>query len=215
MKYAGGAFMFLFLVACFAAAGAFIALRPSEAERQAAIAHQAEVHELRMERAEALEPWERGFRIGAMAILLVALAGVGYGLTRLLVRRANTIYADAHGIFPVIRGRVGGAAYIHDPNRAPTPCTLYRADDTAGASVTHVLPKGMEGDQLQITSQAQVVQAVRAGVSGTGLDDMIQGAIREMVDGDGRRLPQVRRVEVPEGVMRLLEQDERNDGLDF
>jgi len=80
---------------------------------------------LDLERERALQPWKQAFLIGLMAVTLLSLAGLGYGLTRLLLRRASTVYPNEHGIYPVLRGRVGGVEYAFGPNRSPTPVTIF------------------------------------------------------------------------------------------
>ena len=80
---------------------------------------------LDLERERALQPWKQAFLIGLMAVSLLALVGLGYGLTRLLLKRASTVYPDEHGIYPVLRGRVGDAEYAFDPNRSPAPVTVF------------------------------------------------------------------------------------------
>lgn len=95
----------------------------------------------------------------ALAILtLTTLGGLSWGLVQIVHRRANTIYPNQTELYPVIRGRVGQAVYYHDPNRAPTPTTVYASGpDKPSVQVIYVTARGYEGEQTQITTQAQAV----------------------------------------------------------
>lgn len=168
---------------------------------------------LDLERERALQPWKQAFLIGLMAVTLLSLASLGYGLTRLLLKRASTVYPDEHGIYPVLRGRVGDAEYTFDPNRSPAPVTVFAKDGVdstvrviQAVNSTAVVSDELRDIQSQVTSQAQAVQAIRAGVSGTGLDDHVHGIVRGIMSGR-QELPPVKVLErlEPTHIERLLE----------
>lgn len=125
--------------------------------------------ELQMEHARRLQWVETAFLGGLVGVVLLALGGGVFVGLRLLNKRASTIYPDRAGLFPIVRGHVGRAEYYHDPNRAPTPTTVYlEGVGTPTVQVLHITAQGAAGEQLQITSQAQAAQLVAAATRQAG-----------------------------------------------
>ena len=143
-----------------------------EKERES-LRHSETINEIEEEQAKATleehkrrEPLRHGFWLGLSVVVLGMMVGASLGGILWLRRRANTIYPDAHGIFPVIRGKVGNLLYYHDPNRAVSAVTIYSTVQNASRmEVSHVLSRDLTQIQAQITTQAQNVQAIRAGTS--------------------------------------------------
>lgn len=99
------------------------------------------------------------------------------------------------------------ASRVTDPNRQPTPTTVYAADGRGGIAVTPVvLPELLDATRAAV-AQAATVQAIRAGVSsGAGLlPEHMQrvaqnlfpapeAAPRVRIIGDGAAVPQLDRL---------------------
>ena len=154
-------------------------------------------------------PFRAAFRIALGVILLLLLAGFGWGVVRWLHRRAGTVYPDRSGLYPIREERVGGAKVFHDPNRAFAGSTVYAAGGR-DIDVLHAMPVGQQSAQQQITAQAQAAQALRAAVSGSA---PLPSPDRFPADLLGERrlappLPEVRTLELePSHVERLLLED--------
>jgi hypothetical protein len=133
---------------------------------------------------------------------------------RWLNRRADTVYPDRAGLYPVREGRVGRAKVFHDPNRTLTGTTVYAPGEQT-ISVQHPLPTGQVDAQQQVTGRAQATQALRAAVSGAA---PLPSGHRLPVDAlaeqrMARPLPEVKDLELePSHIERLLLQDGKADG---
>ena len=103
-----------------------------------------------------------GFWIALRILALATLGGLAWAGVRLAHRRASTIYPNEHGLAPVVIRRVGKAVVLYDMNRELA--TVLLPDGKKGVRIER-----MEGPyQLQISTQAQAVQGIRAAVSGKG-----------------------------------------------
>ncbi|MBN1136273.1 MAG: hypothetical protein JXM73_06795 [Anaerolineae bacterium] len=150
---------------------------------------------LQIERAEALQPWNvalgiawRAVAIGAGAVLFLALAaGVRHAL-HWLDTRARLIHPDPQtGQFPAVKVRRGEA--IVDLNRLPDGKVMTGVvggkvglllvlllryvlgkdvPELTEQPAVLVTPADTSPGQLQVTSQAQVVQALAAASRGSG-----------------------------------------------
>jgi len=112
-----------------------------------------EMAALRLETARRLQVVTIGFRAGLAVVALSTLGGIGFGAIRFILRRADTIYPDKAGLYPIREGRIGSIRFFHDPNRAPMPTTLYSPQ-----GVSHLTAPGFEADQLRVTGQ--LVEAI-------------------------------------------------------
>lgn len=150
--------------------GAYLALRPTEAEQDERLRHAQAMHAVAEARAEALAPFEVAAVGGGAVVLVLALAGAGYYGVSNLRKRSLLVYPNSHGIFPLVRVRIGGQVVVHDPNRQPAPTIVYAAYGRGGVAVTPVvLPELLDATRAAV-AQAATVQAIRAGVSsGAGL----------------------------------------------
>jgi hypothetical protein len=154
-------------------------------------------------------PFRVAFRILLGLIVLVTLGGMGWGGIRWLLRRADTVYPDQAGLYPIREERVGGAKVFHDPNRTLAGTTVYGAR-AARVQVHQPLPEGQAQAQQQITAQAQVAQALRAAVSGTSPLSTAQPLPLDALQPRrvSRPLPEVQALELePSHIERLLIED--------
>jgi len=177
---------------------------PYEAQRAA----------LGVEMARTMLPFQVAFRVLLGGVLLFTVGGLGWGIVRWLNRRADTVYPDRAGLYPIREGRVGPAKVFHDPNRAPTGSTVYAPGQTA-ISVRHPLPEGRLDVQQQVTGQAQAAQALRAAVSGSSALPSGQSLPLDLLDERrmSRPLPEVRELRYePSHIERLLLQEGRGSG---
>jgi hypothetical protein len=176
--------------------------------------HQPSAYEIErtamdLELSRTMLPFRVAFRIVFISLLLLILAGIGWGIIRWLHRRAGTVYPDHSGLYPIREERVGGAKVFHDPNRAFAGSTVY-ATSGRNIDVSHAMPAGQASAQQQITAQAQATQALRAAVSGSA---PLPSADRFPADLLSTRrtsppLPEVRTLELePSHVERLLLED--------
>jgi hypothetical protein len=187
--------------------GAYLALRPTEAEQAERLRHAQAMNVVAEARAEALAPFQVAALGGGAVVVVLALAGAGcYGVANLR-KRSLLVYPNSHGIFPLVRVHIGGQVVVHDPNRQPAPTIVYTADGRGGVAVTPVvLPELLDATRAAVT-QAATVQAIRAGVSsGAGLlPEHMQRvaqrlfptpdpAPRVRVIGDGAVVPQLDRL---------------------
>ena len=161
---------------------------------------------MRLEFTRALLPYRIAFRVLLGAVLLLTVAGLGWGIVRLLHRRVDTVYPDRAGLYPIRESRVGRARVYHDPNRAPSGTTVY-ATRVPRLHVNHVLPEGGSFLQQQITTQAQAAQAFRAAVSSGGAIPVApQLPFDPLADRRvSRPIPEVRTLDLePSHIERLL-----------
>lgn len=187
--------------------GAYLALRPTEAEQYERLRHAQAMNAVAEARAETLAPFEVAAVGGGAVILVLLLAGTGFYAVVNLRKRALLVYPNNHGIFPLVRVHIGGQVIVHDPNRQPTPAIVYAPDDRGGVRVTPVfLPELLDATRAAV-AQAATVQAIRAGVSsGAGLlPEHMQrvaqslfptpeAAPRVRIIGDGAPVPQLDRL---------------------
>jgi hypothetical protein len=159
--------------------------------------------------ARTMLPYKVAFRVALGAVLLLTLAGLGWGTVRWLHRRAEMVYPNGAGLYPIREGRIGGVKVFHDPNRALGGSTLY-ATGGRNIRVQHPLPPGQEVAQQQITAQAQVAQAVRAAVSGSSPLPPAQNLPADLLVAGrlSRPMPEVRELAwEPSHIERLLLQE--------
>ena len=158
--------------------------------------------------AQTMLPIKIGFLVLLAGVSLVTLGGLGWGIVRWVHRRANTVYADDSGLYPLREERVRGAMVFHDPNRTMGGTTVLRAHGRS-VSVQQPLVAGYPALQSQVTGQAQAAQALRAAVSGPAPLPTAQGFPVQLFDRQlSRPLPEVK--ELPYKVShieRLLLQD--------
>ncbi|MFN2166843.1 MAG: hypothetical protein ACK2U9_11355, partial [Anaerolineae bacterium] len=76
---------------------------------------------------QTMLPFRVAFRILLGSIILLTLAGLGWGAIRWMLRRADTVYPDQAGLYPIREERVGSAKVFHDPNRTMAGTTIYGA----------------------------------------------------------------------------------------
>lgn len=176
-----------------------------QAERQRLAAQQA--------RDEALEPWKVLFFIAmltaaAIFALGASVAGVYHAFTR-----ASPVKADSNGIFPVQVWRGGRGVVVFDPNRSLSAGAIISLQ-RQGADVVHVVAEGQEDVQRLATAQGAAIQAIRAGVSGAGVDDAVHALVERLLPGAGAGFPPVRALPGvdDERVTRLLESGEPKEG---
>jgi hypothetical protein len=173
-------------------------------------AYRSERAAMNLEMARTLLPFQIAFRIVLGLVTLFTLGGLGWGLVRWLNRRADTVYPDRAGLYPIREGRMGQARVFHDPNRTPTGTTVYAAGERQ-IRVQHALPEGRMDVQQRVTGQAQAAQALRASVSGNAPLPSGQAAARDMFERTGlsRPLPEVQELDLePSHIERLLIEDE-------
>jgi hypothetical protein len=177
-------------------------------------AYDLERAEMDLELARTMFPFKVTFRVLIGGIFLITLAGVGWGAIRWMNHRADTIYPDRAGLYPIREGQIAGSKVFHDPNRAPTGSTIYAAG-VPQVEVRHPLPQGHAHAQHQVTSQAQAAQALRAAASGaTPLPTGTQFPLSLMADRRvARPLPEVEELDLePSHIERLLLEDGDRDG---
>jgi hypothetical protein len=128
-------------------------------------AYESERASIDLQFARTMLPFKVAFRVSMGLAFLSLLGGLGWGAVRWLHRRANTVYPDRSGLYPIREERFGRAKVFHDPNRTLGGSTVY-ASSGYDLDVHHAVPEGQEGAQRQITGQAQAAQALRAAASG-------------------------------------------------
>lgn len=177
----------------------------ADANQERTSALEQQLMDLRLDTARRLQMVTIGFRVGLAAIVLMTCGGIGLGLVRFVLRRADMIYPDKAGLYPVREGRIGKMRFFHDPNRAPMPTTLY-----GPAGVQHLTAPGLEAEQLRVTGQAQAAQALRAASAGNGIDPQSRRLVEAIVPPQRRLSRPMPPVEVwdiePSHVSRLLEE---------
>jgi len=170
--------------------------------------YQIERASMSLEMARTMLPFQIAFRVLLGLVTLFTVGGLGWGAVRWLNRRADTVYPDRAGLYPIREGRVGQAKVFHDPNRTLTGTTVYAAGEQT-ITVRQPLPEGRLDVQQQVTGQAQAAQALRAAVSGTSLPAG-QSMPRDLFDRPAsvRSLPEVKELDLePSHVERLLLKD--------
>ena len=166
-----------------------------------------------LELARSMLPFRIAFRVLLGTIALATVAGLGWAVVRWLIRRADTVYPNHAGLYPIREGRIGGAKVFHDPNRALAGTTVY-ASDTPQLTVQHPIPEDQAYAQQQVTTQAQAAQALRAAVSGTApLHTGDRSPMELLVDRRvSRPLPEVKTLELEAShIERLLEEGDDVD----
>ena len=173
-------------------------------------AYQRERTAVSMQVERSMVPYRIAFRVLLGLVALFTTGGLGWGAVRWLNRRADTVYADRSGLYPIREGRVGHAKVFHDPNRTLSGTTVY-ASGHETVSVRHPVPAGRLDVQQQVTGQAQATQALRAAVSGSaiqrGLPSDLLHQSRDLLGQSSmaRPLPQVKELDVePMHIERLL-----------
>jgi hypothetical protein len=182
---------------------------PSPEAQQVQLQIERDKHEAQMARDAALEPWKVLFFIAMLTAAAVfalgaSVAGVYHAFTR-----AVPVKADANGIFPVQVWRGGRGVVVYDPNRSLSAGTVISLQ-RQGADVVHVVAPGQEDVQRLATAQGAAIQAIRAGVSGAGVDDAVHALVERLLPGAGAGFPPVRALPGvdDERVGRLLEAPE-------
>lgn len=169
-----------------------------------------ELQQLALEGARKAQLIGLAFKVGVLSLIILTLAGVSYQGVRWLARRNSFIYPNESGLFPVIKLRIGGQLIVHDPNRTPTPTTIYTRMTQRTIGVAYVFPDEFSSDQqLQTATQAQLVQAV-VGASKKGLNAQSRQLIEQTISARPavrEELPEVVVFEDlgPSHVERLLE----------
>jgi len=183
--------------------GLVLGSRPDEPS-----AYELERSSISLEMAHTMLPFQIAFRVLLGAIVLLTLGGVGWGMVRWLHRRADTVYPNHAGLYPIREGHIGGAKVFHDPNRTLTGTTVY-ASDVPQLEVQHPIPQGQTYAQQQVTAQAQAAQVLRAAVSGTALNAGDRSPLELMADRRvSRPLPEVTSLDLePSHIERLLLED--------
>jgi hypothetical protein len=179
---------------------------PSWEQQQLQQRIERERYEAAQARAAALEPWIRLFFFSLLiAGAFFALGASGYGVYHLFTRPAR-VKADANGIFPIEVWRTGGKVIVYDPNRSLAAGTVISLE-RKGADVVHCVAPGQEDAQRQAATQGAAIQAIRAGVSGAGVDDAVHALVERLLPGAGAGFPPVQPLPGvgDEQVGRLLE----------
>jgi hypothetical protein len=186
--------------------GLVLGTRPDEPST-----YELERSSIDLEIARTMLPFQIAFRVLLGAVVLLTLGGVGWGMVRWLHRRADTVYPNHAGLYPIREGQIGGAKVFHDPNRTLTGTTVY-ASDAPQLEVQHPVPEGQAYAQQQVTAQAQAAQALRAAVSGTALNAGDRSPMELLADRRvSRPLPEVKSLELePSHIERLLLEDGDN-----
>ena len=130
--------------------------------------YQTRMEVLHLKTAAKMQAIKIGFWSGLAAVVLLAVAGLTAGLVRVVWQRSRLIHPHANGLFPVVQGRAGRQTYYHDPNRQLAGTVVYGSDQQ-GATTRHLMPANDQGEQLQVTTQAQATQLVAAAGQGRGL----------------------------------------------
>ena len=172
-------------------------------------AYDVERTALSIEFARKLLPFKLAFFVLLGGVALLTLGGLGFGAVRWLDRRADTVYPDRSGFYPLREERIGRVKVFHDPNRTLTGTTVYTSGGRT-VSVQHPLPEGMAGAQQQVTGQAQAAQALRAAVSGPSALPPRQRLPLDLlgVHRMSRPLPEVKELDYePSHIERLLLED--------
>jgi len=138
---------------------------------------------------EALGPIAIGvLAIGGIPLLVGGGLAGWYGLA-ILRQRSRQVWADAHGIFPVLHFRVGSHQVLHDPNRQAVATVIYTRNPAGQVLVLPVILDSLEDAAQRAVAQAATVQAIRAGVSGAAgageLTEHVQGVAQRLFGDQG------------------------------
>lgn len=182
--------------------------------------YRAAMEAQRLETAAKMSTLEVVFWYSLAGVVLLTLAGLSIAFLNLLVQRSRLIRPNDSGLFPVVRGRVGGQAYYHDPNRQLAGAVGYgRGPD--GVQMQQLLPAGAESEQLQVTTQAQAAQVVTAAGQGRGMTRTTRRLVESMTQAPrpATRMPEVQVVDdasaigVPEErhLLTAVQRDWRKD----
>lgn len=186
-------------------------LRHREDIHQVTMAVREERARLQIERERDLQP----VFVAATGLVLLAVGftalGVGFYLVASLNKRSRLVHADAHGLFPVIRMRIGKAEAIYDPNRSPVASTIYTIDRADRVIVLPVVISGLEDASQAAVRQAQAVQLTRAAVSGSEISEAYQVVTKRLFLPEERQPPRVRVLHSPSPEIEQLLED-RGDG---
>jgi hypothetical protein len=200
--------IFALLLAAALGVGLLAACQPAEPST-----YELERAAMDVEFARRMMPYRIVFRVLLGTAVLLTVAGAGWGLVRWLYHRADTVYPNHAGLYPIREGRVGGARIFHDPNRTLSGSTVYQkgyAADQLPVAVQHPVPEGLDDAQQQVTAQAQAAQAMRAAVSGA-VPLNGPGPLPAQVAPErrvSRPLPEVKTLELePSHIERLLLED--------
>jgi predicted lipid-binding transport protein (Tim44 family) len=169
--------------------------------RRPSTKYQLEMDALQLETASRMQAVKVGFWGGLAAIALLGLAGIIAGLVRAVWRRSQLIHPHTNGLFPVVQGRAGRQTFFHDPNRQLAGSVAYGAD-REGAVARHLTPPNDQGEQLQVTTQAQAAQLVAAAGQGGGLTAQSrQLAERVALAAASRPIPHLPEIVVPDSAI--------------
>jgi predicted lipid-binding transport protein (Tim44 family) len=169
--------------------------------RRPSTKYQLEMEALQLETASRMQAVKVGFWGGLAAIALLGLAGIIAGLVRAVWRRSQLIHPHTNGLFPVVQGRAGRQTFFHDPNRQLAGSVAYGAD-REGAVARHLTPPNDQGEQLQVTTQAQAAQLVAAAGQGGGLTAQSrQLAERVALAAASRPIPHLPEIVVPDSAI--------------
>lgn len=154
--------------------------RMSQAQMDALVAEQTRTE---LAAAQQLQPanliagWL--LRIGGAAAIAILLIGVASTVVIYLRRKAQLVYPNAAGQYPLLYINTTGGVTIQDPNRAFGPTTTIRTANRQGGATANnfAVTPANTSEQLQITTQAQAVQFARA--TGTDRPDNTSTRLRE------------------------------------
>lgn len=154
--------------------------RMSQAQMDALVAEQTRAE---LAAAQQLQPanliagWL--LRIGGAAAVAILLIGAASTIVIYLRRKAQLVYPNAAGQYPLLYINTTGGVTIQDPNRAFGPTTSIRTANRRGGAVANnvAATSANTSEQLQITTQAQAVQFARA--SGTDRTNNVVTRTRE------------------------------------
>jgi len=130
--------------------------------------YQTQMEALHLKTVGKMQAIKVGFWSGLAAVVLLTAAGLTAGLVWVVWQRSRLIHPHANGLFPVVQGHAGRQTYYHDPNRQLAGTVVY-GSDPQGATTRHLMPANDQGEQLQVTTQAQATQLVAAAAQGRGL----------------------------------------------
>ena len=172
--------------------------------------YQNEMESLRLDTAAKMHIIKVAFWGGLAGTVVLGLVAVLVTLLRYLWLRSDLVPPNAHGLFPLWRGRKGGQTLWHDPNRQLAGSVAYgRGPD--GVQTQHLLPAGAEEAQVRITSQAQAAQLVAAASQGASMQRHTRETIQRMAQAPCPT-PHMPEVEVIEGEIEpaLPDSEERH-----
>jgi len=156
--------------------------------------HQREIEALHLKTETQMQAIKVGLWGGLAVVTSLSVAGLAAGLVRSVWQRSRLIHPHANGLFPVVQGRAGGQTYYHDPNRQLAGTAIY-GSGTEGATVRQPMLPDDQGEQLQVTTQAQATQLVAAAGQGRGLTAQSRQLAERVVSAASShpapRLPQV------------------------